>query len=430
MKKIFYIVMLLLCIGNQPLPAVELTVSPAAGTIKLNDVITFQVNGEAPAPGVTEFVYRLYADGAEFQSGKVKLGEQVSVTAAEPGFVLFSIHYMERETRKKIYFRTCVGVAVDQIKPASEKPEDFAAFWREAKAELAAVPLRAVLEPVRPPADAGNGIQVFDVKIDSVGQVPVSGYLALPENAAPKSLPALVNFHGAGVRSAAMPLCEAQRGILALDVNAHGILNGMPANYYAELNQTTLADYRRRNADDPRANYFRNLFLRTSRALEFIKSRPEWDGRILIVSGGSQGGAQALAAAALDPQVTCCVAMVPAMCDHHGILHHRRASWPYFIQRKNGRVLSPETVEAVRYYDVAFFASEIAPETECFLTLGLLDTVCPPSSVCAAFNSLRSRQKQLYIAPGQSHTLTPDVFGLGDEFIDRHIARKKNQSDR
>ena len=71
------------------------------------------------------------------------------------------------------------------------------------------------------------------------------------------------------------------------------------------------------------------MFQRACRALEYLKSRPEWDGRILIVSGGSQGGAQALAAAGLDPQVTCCVALVPALCDHHGLLAGRQPSWPY-----------------------------------------------------------------------------------------------------
>ncbi len=39
------------------------------------------------------------------------------------------------------------------------------------------------------------------------------------------------------------------------------------------------------------------MFLRMERAIDFLASQPEWDGRILIVTGSSQGGGQAIVAA-------------------------------------------------------------------------------------------------------------------------------------
>ena len=44
--------------------------------------------------------------------------------------------------------------------------------------------------------------------------------------------------------------------------------------------------------------------MRVLRALEYLKTRPEWDGKNLGVNGGSQGALQATWGAALDPDVT------------------------------------------------------------------------------------------------------------------------------
>lgn len=66
--------------------------------------------------------------------------------------------------------------------------------------------------------------------------------------------------------------------------------------------------------------YFKGMYMRVLRALAYAKTRPEWDGRTLLVYGGSQGGAQAMAAAALDPDVSFCLVTVPALCDHAGSL--------------------------------------------------------------------------------------------------------------
>lgn len=49
------------------------------------------------------------------------------------------------------------------------------------------------------------------------------------------------------------------------------------------------------------------MYLRVLRALDYVKTLPEWDGKNLIVIGSSQCGAQAIVAAALDPQVSLCL---------------------------------------------------------------------------------------------------------------------------
>jgi len=49
--------------------------------------------------------------------------------------------------------------------------------------------------------------------------------------------------------------------------------------------------------------YFRGMYLRLIRTLDFLASQPEWDGKRILVIGESQGGGQALAAAGLDKEL-------------------------------------------------------------------------------------------------------------------------------
>ena len=300
-----------------------------------------------------------------------------------------------------------IGVIADPetIRPGFEEPPDFQQFWDNAKAELAKIPVRADRVAVEVPKERQGKFNCWDVKVDCAGGRPVSGYLTMPVDAKPKSLPAIVSFHGAGVYTSWK---EFENGAIRFDVNAHGIENGHPKEYYRKLRTGELADYRRRDADDRGKFYFRGMFLRVLRALEYVKTLPEYDGRTLIVRGGSQGGAQTLVAAGLDPDVVLICARVPAMCDHGGILAGRESGWPKLIQLKNGKPVDPAIVRTAAYYDCAFFARRI--KAEAFLTVGLIDRTCCPCSVYAAFNSIPGK-KHIFVMPDKGHVgITPPEF--------------------
>jgi cephalosporin-C deacetylase-like acetyl esterase len=144
------------------------------------------------------------------------------------------------------------------------------------------------------------------------------------------------------------------------------------------------------------------MYQRVLRSLEYVKSLPEWDGKRLIVMGASQGGAQSIVAAALDPDVTLCVANVPALCDHPGDLLSRKAGWPQFYKCKNGKLSNPETAHELEYYDTIHFASRINCET--YFATGLIDFICPPCSVISAFNKMPSKtKKDIEVQPSAGH---------------------------
>lgn len=312
------------------------------------------------------------------------------------------------------------GAAFDplEIKPSKEIPKDFDAFWKEQLGLLSAVPKNFKLTPVPSPT---SGVETFDLQADAVGR-PVSGYFAKPAGAQKGSLPAILTLHGAGVRSARLDgaVAWAGRGLLALDINAHGLPNGKPDEYYKELADGELKDYRARGRTKREQVYFLGMFQRVIRALDFLTSQPEWDGRTLIVSGTSQGGAQALAGAALDSRVTFFVAGVPAMCDHTGRLAGRDPGWPKFIPADESE--GSAVYDVAGYYDMVNFASRIkAPG---FLTVGFVDTTCPPATVYAAYNRL-SGEKKIYDDLGAGHINTPEAQRLMQKAVLDHVASHK-----
>ena len=293
-----------------------------------------------------------------------------------------------------------------------KEPEDFDAFWDQVKKELAAVPMKE-LERVPVP---DKRVKMYDVKVACAGGMPVSGYLCIPLNAKPKSCPAFVSFHGAGVRSSYQPVGRALQGVIALDVNAHGIINGQPAKFYDGLRQKELDRYSHRNKNDRDKFYFKGMYMRLMRALEYIKSQPEWDGKHLIVSGSSQGGAQVLAACALDHDITFARAGVPAMCDHSGCLGNRCSGWPRLYTKKDYEA-DPAVAKCASYYDGVYFARRI--KCPIWINTGFIDNTCAPSTVFAAFNSIPTGvDKHIQTFPDTGHsTPHPDAVKAINDYI-------------
>ena len=106
----------------------------------------------------------------------------------------------------------------------------------------------------------------------------------------------------------------------------------------------------------------------------------------MAISGGSQGGGITLAVSALQPDVAAALPDVPFLC------HYRRASQiidthPY-VEIANYCKTHRDKVETVfntlSYFDGLNFA--VRARAPSLFSVGLMDTICPPSTVYAAFN--------------------------------------------
>ncbi len=391
--------------------ALRVTADRADAVYKQGEPVAFTIELQCdrqPVDGA-EIAWVINKDGVPPESSgiaKLVAGRAtVSGRLAEPGFLHCRASFTDPAKSNHV---ARGGAAVDplSIRPGLPPPDDFDAFWAAKRKTLSTVPMEAGLTPV---ASNAADVESFDAQVKCIG-APVSGYLARPAGAKPKSLPAILLVHGAGVRSASLLNATgwAQKGMLAMDINAHGLPNGKPESYYKALSDGEYMDYRTRGRDKPETIHFVGMFVRLMRAIDFLAAQPEWDGRTSVVHGSSQGGYQSIVAAGLDPRVTYFAGGVPAGCDHCGFKAGRINGWPKFIA--TGETPPDNVVAAVRYVDAANFATR----AKCpgMLTVGFIDTTCPPSSVYAAYNALAGKRAMYHDIPNGHNMSKASVDAL------------------
>jgi len=299
---------------------------------------------------------------------------------------------------------TSIGLVVEpgMFKPGTTRPKDFDQFWKAQKKAIRAIPMDVKKVPVK---ESGNGFNCFDTEINCIGPKPARGYFAKPELAKPKSLPIVLLVHAAGVKGFwcrsepvnALRYAKMGKGTLCFDLNAHGMLNGQPEEYYVNLENGELKNYYHKGLENIKDFYFRGMYDRLIRTLDFLTSQPEWDGKRIIVIGESQGGGQALAAAGLDKRVTVAVATVPAMCDWGGTLVNRKGGWPQPFEVKGDK---DKMISTLPYFDAAHLLMN--SKATILVEIGLIDNTCPSTSVYAAVNEAKGR-KIIYAVPYRPH---------------------------
>lgn len=310
----------------------------------------------------------------------------------------------------------------EQIEPTAENPADFDAFWAAGKDALAKLPIDARLTP-KPELSTAR-VEAWQVSLQNVGSRPDSGssriygILAVPR--AEGKYPAVMNPPGAGARPYSGLVALAERGYLTLQIGIHGIPVDLPGEVYDSLLFGPLAawgGYGTFNLDDRERYYYRRVFLGCLRANDFLTSHPKWDGRNLVVTGGSQGGTLTITTAALDPRVSALAPFYPAMCDHAGYLHGRAGGWPHLFKEEKDGHRTPAKIRTAAYYDVVNFARRLkAPG---LYSWGWNDEICPPTSMHAAFNVV-SAPKRLLLAAETGHFTVPEQ----DQAVDRFIAEQ------
>ena len=286
----------------------------------------------------------------------------VSIRLNQPGFVQLQAlllndrgKLVKRKNangkKRTVKFEGGVGVEPEKLMPGTEEPKDFDAFWEKQKKRLAAVPVHAEMTKIKTTEENAD-FDIYAVSVNCAGPRPVTGYLAIPAGAAEKSLSACVNFQGYGISVQTPPKGLWNANQIYFEVNAHGYDLGKDRSYYSSFFDKTYSNGRSYGFDplqnaDPEKAYFNGMALRVMRALQFIRTLPQWNGQDLTASGGSQGGMQALWAGSLDPSVSEVVANIPWCCDLGGKRAGRLGGW------------RPEYVPALGYYDSVFHGRRI-----------------------------------------------------------------------
>lgn len=304
---------------------------------------------------------------------------------------------------------TGLVVAPEEFQPGTKRPKDFDKYWKKEKKALKNLPFKVQRVEVE---NIDEDFSCYDIEINCTGPKPARGYFAKPKSASPKSLPIVLFVHAAGIKGdwclskpeTAVNYANMGKGALVFDLNAHGMLNGQEQEYYDDLEEGELNGYFYQGIENREDFYFRGMYLRLLRTLEFLCNQPEWDGERIIVIGESQGGGQALAAAGLDKRVSAAVAIVPAMCDWGGPDAKKRAGWPQPFWQKGDM---QKMLNTLPYFDAAHLLKN--SKATIFTEIGFIDTTCPSTSIYAAINQSKG-EKIVYGVPYRGHHVNQKQF--------------------
>lgn len=291
------------------------------------------------------------------------------------------------------------GFEPEKIKPTTNLPDDFKAFWNDAKQKLADVPVKATITFL--PERSTEKVNVYQVQINSIDNSHVYGMLTMPKEKG--QYPAILKVPGAGIRPYYGDIGLAEKGFISLEIGIHGIPVNLPDQVYTDLRNGALDNYWTINLDDKDEYYYKRVYLGCVRAVDFIFSLPEFDGSNIGVVGGSQGGALSIVTAGLDSRIKFLGSFYPALCDLTGYLHERAGGWPHMFRDDFTNTL--QKVETSKYYDVVNFARFVSVPG--MYSWGYNDNVCPPTSYYAAYNVINA-DKEIFLVPETAHWTYPE----------------------
>ena len=154
---------------------------------------------------------------------------------------------------------------------------------------------------------------------------------------------------------------------------------------------------------DPDTYYYRRVFTDAVRAVDAIRLHPRVDPERVAVTGGSQGGGISIAVGALADGLVGVLPDVPFLC------HFRRATEvtdeePYgelVRYLKVHRDHLDRVFGTLAYFDGAVLG-RLASAPALF-SVALMDQVCPPSTVFAAFHAYGGADKEIAVYPYNEH---------------------------
>lgn len=288
------------------------------------------------------------------------------------------------------------------------RPRDFDAYWDASLGELDATEPQAEFAPNR--SLAASNAECFDLHFRGVDGARVYAKFLRPKNA--KNCPAVLMFHGYSANSGdwSEKLAYVNEGfcVAAMDCRGQGGLS----EDVGGVSGTTLRGHIVRGLEDPDPQklLFRSIFLDAAQLARVVMALPEVDARRVATTGASQGGALALACAALEPRIDRVAAIYPFLCDYQRVweMDLAKAAYEelaYYLRRRDPTHQGAQAMfERLGYIDVQNLAPRV--HAKVLMLVGLMDDICPPSTQFAAYNKLAG-EKNMILYPDYGHESLP-----------------------
>jgi cephalosporin-C deacetylase len=287
--------------------------------------------------------------------------------------------------------------------PQLAVPADLDMFWASTLAEARAHDLAASCIPI----DTGlTVINSFDVAYAGFGGTTIRAWLHLPAGRA-GPLPAVVEYLGYG-GGRGLP---HERFLFAAAGYAHLVMDTRGQGSTWSVGDTPDPDaggapfhpgFMTQGILDPATYYYRRVFTDAVRAIDAARTLDAIDPARIVATGGSQGGGISLAVAGLVPDLVAVMPDVPFLSDFPRAITFADSD-PYgeivrYLKAHRDHV---ELVQAtLAYFDVANLGRRASAPA--LFSVGLMDEICPPSTVYAAYNHYAG-PKQIREYPFNDH---------------------------
>ncbi len=293
---------------------------------------------------------------------------------------------------------------LEQYRPDVLEPSDFDAFWENTLLETRAHDLNIQCLPYATPMQT---IESYDLTFSGYNGQPIKAWLSLPRHR-PEKIPCVVEFngYGGGRNQAHDQLFFASAGYAHLFMDTRGQGSNWSAGDTPDIEDIASQNghypgFMTKGITHQNTYYYRRVFADAVRAIETAKHLSMVDPSHIAVTGGSQGGGIAIAASALE-SVQALAPDVPFLC-HYQRATELVATHPYgeiSAYLKIHRDQLEQVFSTLSYFDGVNFAKR--NKTPALYSVGLMDDICPPSTVYAAYNHHAGR-KEIRVYPYNNH---------------------------
>lgn len=354
--------------------------------------------------------------------GKVNLETGKTIismgTMTSPGFL--DLRLTAKIGNKTYPHHIKVGFSPELLKPYTMNPKDFDDFWNQNLETARKTKLTFTNEKVD--KYSTDEYDCFLLKIRTDASHYIYGYLTKPkDDGKGKKYPVVLCPPGAGIKTIKEPMRNtyyAKNGFIRLEMEIHGLYPEMTADQFAEISTAFGGEnnYLENGIVNKENYYMKHVNVACVRAMDYLTSLPEQDGINAFVQGGSQGGALSIITTGLDKRITAFVVNHPALSDMAGYLDGKAGGYRHF--NKMNKMLTPEKVETMAYYDVVNFAIRV--ECPVYMTLGYNDDTCPPTTSFIVWN-LITGPKESFITPVNEHWTSEETNYGQMEWLKKQI---------
>lgn len=351
---------------------------------------------------------------ATLRDGKVTLPLG---TMQEPGFRAVEWRFsVDGKTYKDLLK---VGFEPDNIRTCAQMPKDFKTFWDKAVAEARRVPLEPEAWPA--PEWSNDSLETRLLRLHVGERKWMYAYLTRPKDG--RRHPVVLCLPGAGSNKVQPADYFPLQGYIYMKVEIHGNDPRLPDDEYEAMRRKNSDGYTLRGIEHRDTYYYKDVYAGVVRCMDYLCTLPDWDGRNAIVTGGSQGGALTVVAAALNDKVTALAAFYPALNDLTAFRQQRAGGWPKFFTQLtrdgNLRGHDPEkAAQVLPYYDVTNFARLV--RVPGFYSYGYNDDTCSPTSVAGMVNEVTA-PKVVDVTPSSGHWRFAESQRRADEWMKRQL---------